>query len=332
MLSFKENKGLLIAEFKAYHKKHNKFVFYDKEDENDSDVDDEEQMRELIRLQYGKERTRYLKNFDELELDKRYSMLKKPALEGEFIPFFPQNEHGERNIMYIFGKSGSGKSTLAKKLSHEFSKVMHVFIISPVVDKEYKGTFLKIGDLVEVDKTNDVVQQKQLYEEAKIKFKYKKKELVSDPEGLCALELALNEMKPDLKRKRAVYQVSDYYKQITKKPTLFIYDDTEAEGDKEKLEYLQNLQLLTGRHDGISMMILNHQANNGMKTRHTINESNMFTFFQPFNKYTAYFLKNYLQLDTFVMKKVQELLKNSRYVCIYKNENILLAQNKMITF
>ena len=79
------------------------------------------------------------------------------------------------------------------------------------------------------------------------------------------------------------------------------------------------------------MIVMNHQANNGSKTRDTINGAHVFTFFAPWNRYTAYFVKEYLQLDQFATKKLREMLRESRYVSVYKTYNIILSERKMFT-
>ena len=262
------------------------------------------------------------------------SILKTPkTIKGSFFPFYPQNEEGERNIHYIFGRSGSGKSFLAKQLSKWYTKMkVKVFIVSPIKDSAYSGTFVKLEDLVTIDRDTDLEEQKNKYERAKIKLRYAKKQKL-DPELLMAMEMALLELKPPSKGKHKVlHKTTEKYHKMIQKPTLFIYDDTEAVSDQGALDYLRTAQLLTGRHHHINMIVINHQANSGMKTRHIVNESNMFTFFKPWNRYTAYFCKMYLQLEPRMVQKVKSMLSDSRRVTVYKNEQVVLSENEMISF
>lgn len=258
------------------------------------------------------------------------SVLLRPYRSGSFLPFLPQTENAERVVHYICGRSGAGKSTLAKQLSYYYSKIRNVYIVSPITDAAYSGTQVAVGDLVEIDDDNDYTKQCKAYEEAKIKLKYRKRAGDISDDDLMKLELLINEMKP-VKTKCNVYRFTDKYKKLIAKSSLFIYDDTEAEPDQDKLAFLQKSQLLTGRHDDVSMIVMNHQANNGSKTRDTINEAHVFTFFAPWNRYTAYFVKEYLQLDQFATKQLRAMLRESRYVSVYKTHNLMLSEKKVLT-
>jgi energy-coupling factor transporter ATP-binding protein EcfA2 len=334
MLSFnpQSDDAIIVGSFKAYHAKQTKLVFYDKNCESEAEYSDSE-LKEMLSIQYGKTAVRTKKALKELELDdEKFAMIKKPNVKGEFYPFYPENLCGERNVYYIFGKSGSGKSTLAKYLSKLYSSVVKVYIVSPVHDNEYHGQFVDINKLVVVDDENDEKKMKQDYEKAKIKFKYMKKNgELDDPDDQMEYELLLASLKPE-KRKTNLFKLTNEYKKMIEKPSFWIFDDTEVEADQAKLEFLQNSQLLTGRHDNITVATLNHQANNGAKTRNLINESNVFCFFSPFNRYTQYFCVQYLQMDAKQIGIAKKLLKNSRYVVIYKDLNLILSQDTIMTF
>ena len=58
-----------------------------------------------------------------------------------------------------------------------------------------------------------------------------------------------------------------------------------------------------------------------------INESHMYTFFQPYSTYTDYFLNKYAQLDARQRNVVRHVLKDSRYCTIYKDQYILVGQH-----
>lgn len=274
--------------------------------------------------------------------------LEKPNYDGAFVPFYPRNDDDNRTINYIFGKSGSGKSYLAKILSYYFDKIMRVFVVSDVLDDEYRGRFVNIEALVDIDYDNDYKTELETYKKAKVEFKYYKASIMERynnekkkatkngtpiPQqpfnNFKQKELEIEQLKPQ-EKKKSVYSVSIDYKKIINKPSLWIYDDTEASSQVDRMTFLQNSQLLTGRHDNINMIIINHLSNSGVKTRNTINEAHTFTFFTPFNRYTSYFLKEYLGLDRKQIKEIQIMLRNSRYITIYKDLNVLLTETKIM--
>lgn len=334
MLSFDYDKDATpVALFEAYHAKRSKFVYLHKTQKQRKGDYTDDQLHEMMQLEYGNDKSRYKVNRDSLPMpDRSMVTTSMTKTKGTFIPFYPENKHCERNIYYIFGKSGSGKSHLAKRISKMYEKLedYKVMLISPVKDDGFAGKHVDIDDLVEV--VSDHREQKKAYEEAKIKFKYFKAKNDVDLDELMALELALNSLKPDADADKFKFQFTEKYtKMIKKHKTLFIYDDTEAHNDQAKMDFMKNSQLLTGRHNDISMVIINHQANSGAKTRHTINEANLFTFFAPMNRYTSYFLKTYLQFTGKQISKVKEYLRSSRYITVYKDLNLLLSENKVIT-
>lgn len=333
MLSYTHNDtSKIIGVYHTPYKNKSKVVYLNKC--NGVETDDEHN-RELLLLKFGfvKTRRKYQQKDLKDELSCEDNMLEKPFKNGVFLPFLPLSlGSGERVVHYIFGKSGVGKSTMAKNLSYYFQKFMKVYIISPVKDDGYYGKHLDIDDLVEVDENNNFMNKMKEYENAKIKFKYKKQE-IEDPDILCQMEMALNEMKPKIKTKLEVFKTTEKYKnKIGKGNTLWIYDDNEACGDKSKLQFLMESQLLTGRHDNISLIILNHQANNAMKTRNIINEAHIFTFFKPYNRYTKYFLAEYLlveQMKTRQIKKILDVQDEYAWCSFYTESNIILSKDKV---
>ena len=255
--------------------------------------------------------------------------LNRPYDHGEFVPFMPSSVDGDRVVYYLFGASGSGKSTLAQKINKLYDKIsIKSYIISPIQDSNYKAKHLQIDQLVAVHE--DDQSRKKKYEEMKIRFKYKK-QMIEDLDQLCEMEIALNDMKPSVNEKEASYEFTPYYKKKISKPTLFVFDDNEAQ-ESDRLTYLMNNQLICGRHDNISMLILNHLGNKGHQTRNMINESNIFIFLGSFSRYINYFLREYLQLTNLQIREIHKLLNNSRYVAIYRNPRIILSQNKMLTY
>ena len=276
-------------------------------------------------LKIKNKNTHELVYYDSMALTTNYLINDKE--DYEFLPFYINKD---RIIHYIFGRSGSGKSYLSKKLSKMYSKLLNVYIISPIKDNEYTGTFLEIDDILH--KTNDYEEDKTYYDELKIKFKYFKNNKKIDKNTLKDLELEILKLKPNNKNNfKNNLKTNEKYDELIEKPSLFIYDDNEStsNADKNKLMYIMNKQLITGRHNNINMIIMNHQSNNGMETRNIINESNLFTFFN-YNRYVHYFLKNYLLYDDEFIKQIIKLLKYSRFITINKDLNIILCEKVII--
>ena len=332
MLSYDtSSKGQLVASYLAKEKALTKFVFYDKKAKYEPKCDLD--TKYLMTFEHGFNKARTGPRREQLELSNTYSMLRAPVHSGgskglnTLIPFYIAREN-QRFVHLITGKSGMGKSTLAKNLVKLYSKIMDVYIISPVEDDEFKGTFVKIQDLVEIDDSNDYQKNLKTYNRAKIKYKYRK-HLINDPDDMANMEIMLMEMKP-VKTGEQLYKLTKAYKEMIKTPTLFVFDDNEAAADQGRLKFLMDSQLLTGRHDDICMLILNHQSNDGCKTRNIINESNIFSIFE-INRFTSYFMREYLQLSKNVQLQIRKMLKSSRSVTIYKNERLLLSENVIVS-
>ena len=327
MLSYHKG-GHEVAVLEGPHQ--TKFVYLDRHPTKEALKEglSESEMNELLVLQLGKD---YIKNHGKSRYSLKISKLEAP--EGsQFLPFVPEDLNGDRIVHYIFGASGSGKSYLAKKLSAIYNKMVDVYIVSPVEDEGYSGTFVSLEDLVRYDDSNSYEKQKKAYEDARIKFKYAKRSgAIQDPELLMAMEIKINTLKPK-RNARRLFKFTKLYEEMIERPTLFIYDDTEATDDQEMLQFLQNSQLVTGRHTKINVLLLNHMPNQlGNKTRNIINEAHLFTFFE-INKYTQYFSKVYLSLDYKKQRKVEEMLEHSRYVSINKKMKILQSSRVMYTY
>ena len=330
MLSF-SNIGKVVAIWKPIKKTgRSKFVYYSEEMHVQKDSLSTEELLELLQLQHGRKRVDepYKRKNAELSISK----LEAPH-GGYFLPLMPPSDESARTISYVFGKSGVGKSFISKQLAEIYGRFLDVYIVSPVPDKEWVGKRVSIDELVTTE--NDTDENQRAYEQAKIKLKYKKKdnELASD--DLMQIELALNDMKPQrTTAKLNTWAFTDKYKAMIKKPTLFVYDDSEAfpKQLQGKLQYLQDSQLLTGRHDSISMIIINHLSNSGGRTRNTINEAHTYTFFKPYDRYINYFLKEYLQMTYKPLQRIKKMLQHSRSVTVYKNESIILSNTEIVTY
>ena len=307
--------------------------FKQEEDEkaDDSNLNAEEKDRmELLRFEFGARKTRVKQDLDKLK--PTWFMLRRPNGHGDvFLPWMEKDKDGERLIHYICGKGGSGKTYLTRQLAEQYAKRMglQVMIITPVKDHGIAGADLDIDKMVLFKSKSAGDAMEEVYQQAMIKFKHWKKDLSADEK--IAHELAIRKLKPKNTKKRDVFEKSLVLqlllKQLKNPGMLFIFDDNEAAEDVKKVEFLMNSLLLTGRHDNAYMICINHQANNGRKTRDIINESHMYTFFKPYSTYTEYFLKKYAQLDARQRNVVKHVLKDSRYCTIYKDQYILVGQH-----
>lgn len=331
MLNYsKSNDGLMIGALSCYHKKNNRYVF--KHDDVAEPNDDE--LVELMKMKHGS-KARYKKNIEKLE-NPNMSMLKLPKnTKCQFLPFQPVDRSNERRIYMVAGKSGSGKSTMVAEMTQFYDKIMNVFIVSPVKDDRYQGKHItNIDKLVEID-DDSYEEKKKMYDDAKIKFRYKKKILDLDPEDLMQMELSLSDMKPSKNHKKS-FKLTSLFHDLTDTASFWVFDDNEA-CPSDKLEWLMNHLLLTGRHIDANMCVINHQLNNNMKTRNLINESHIYTIFPPMSRYIHYFLKEYLLFDTQMIKTINKLLKKSSTakfgrVTIFKDEQIIMTEDKIITY
>lgn len=264
--------------------------------------------------------------------------------DAVLIPLM-QPESNDRVVYYISGQSGSGKSTLTQKIVKYMSRVIPCFYLSPIPDSNYEATLLNVNDLVKKNTMTD----EAAYKEAKIIFKHKKKLLTVDER--IEMETKIEQMKP--KAGDSEFTLTDQYRELIEstKPSvdvdldgdveadeemrsesLWVYDDCEVADFKKKMEYLQGVQLVTGRHDLISMIILNHLNNDGLKTRLIIAESHVFIVFRPFNKYVRYFLSEYMSFDPNTLRVAQRLLLRSRYIVVYPKLGILASADIIIRY
>lgn len=325
MLSFNDGDDV-VGKFKAYHNKQNKLVFLNNEKKKYST----KEKMELLRLEYGYKARRFT-SIDRLE--QHWDKLEVPNVRGHFIPLLINPEN--RVVHYISGRSGSGKSTLARDLAEEYSKLYKCYLVAPYEDKTFKMCkMLDINELVNTGKVkeSDYEEQKKEYDKMKVNFKYKKKE-IDDPEVLKELEKTLIEIKPSAgkQKKSTNLYFTEYYYNIIKKPTLFVYDDTETLPDQDKLKFLISDQLLTGRKKHINIIYISHLNNKGSDpfNRNMLNESHVFTIFPPFTHYVDYFLHKYMQLNKRMINLCKELMSSSPhdYCSIYPHQQIILSRH-----
>lgn len=292
-------------------------------------------MKQLKTLQYGKTQTRYMKHTRDLTLSNHIDLLKKPNTKGEFVPFYIPDE---RFVHVINGKSGSGKSFKAKKLAELYGKLgLKLYIITPKPDDWAKyGEVVNVNDLVVNSTDKEYANQLKEYEEARLRLKYAKKQY-KDTEMLIKLEMKVNELKPTKTGKdKAEYKFTDMYKGLLYKPSLWIYDDTEALDEKAKLKFIQNSQLLTGRSAFCNMIIINHLTTNAHDTRILLIEGHVFTLYEM-SKINYYFLETYLRLDKKVINLITDLLQEFPkdeypFVSININHNVITTKDKVIKF
>lgn len=312
----------------------NKLVYLDfKNDANRDEFKyDEETLRELLKMEHGAKAVKYRDAMHTLE--NNISRLTIPqGFNGAFLPLLPGTKEGERVAHYISGQSGSGKTYLAREIAKLYEKIgMKVIMISPVTDHGMPGDSMPIDKLVDFDTKSDSSKEEDEFNQLVIRYRNKKSGLT--PEKRIFFENMILKMKPKTKKKRFLFMKTKKCKAILKKPErkLFIFDDNEAAEDTEKVLWLQNQLLLTGRHDSAYMIVINHLANNGNKTRNIIQESHTYTFFTPYNQQTDYFLKKYGQLDIHQRRIVKKVLNSSRYCTIYRLERIILGQDQVYRF
>jgi energy-coupling factor transporter ATP-binding protein EcfA2 len=322
-----------IALFKAYHKKNTKFVFKSPNGDYERNLSKEDR-DDLLKFEHSARKTRYQKAMINMKLDPRFTKI-NAVNKGSFIPFYPETKDKERVVHYICGKSGSGKSYLAKTLALLYKQYgLNTYLITPVPDDAYGAVSVDINDLVQIDTENSYELALKKYKEAKLKFKMKKKLLKNelDIDEIVKLELAVEDMKPVKPKGQKKFKLTETYKQYITMPSLFIYDDTEACSHTEKVRFLQDWQLLTGRHNDIYMIIINHQSSKYSETRNVINELNTYTCFNPINYFTKEFLKRYMQMGAREVNKVEEILRKSRSCTIYKDCNVILGEHVVYSY
>ena len=267
-------------------------------------------------------------NADQLDQMPFLITQKPEQMAGQFIPFY--HDKSGRTCHFVAGRSGSGKSFLAKELCKYYSKLgIPSYLISGVDAKDAQSQFkhakcVNIDDLVELDNA-----QEMAYRELKIRYKHKKKNL--DEEQRILFEVKLDKMKDDLKKNN--FRPTRQYDLMTMKPTLFIYDDTENTDDK-RVAWLRTQQLIMGRHKGINVIVINHLPKNGMAkgARESINEAHVYTLMRPYGRQTSSFLKTYMMFDDKMCNVIKQLMKTSRYVCVYRDIPYLLSQQQVIKY
>ena len=331
MLSFSAANGKQVAFFNSKVKAQSKLVYYNSNGDQVYDENDPQQGKTLRLLEYGLTANRYKKNSEQLEIPERRSILvapvsvnRKDIYRERFLPFLYEKNKKKRVVITILGQAGSGKSYLADQLSTLYSKLMKCYYISPVPESDTYKVCKQVtaDDLVEIDTT-----QFDIYRKAMIRFKQMKRYIMS-PEDEMKLELKIDELRP---KDRFSYKFTKMHEKVTSKESFMIFDDVENEPDK-KVQYLIDQALIIGRHWQMNVLNIIHNTN-GAKTRMMMQESNVYVMFGPYSHAVDYCLKKYVNAEQNLRQYVKSVLNSTKhnYVAIYKNEQLLVTRDEVIT-
>ena len=222
----------------------------------------------------------------------------------------------ERDVWYLSGKSGSGKSYLSAELMNFYRKTGHrIYVFTPVKDPKFgKCTYLDIDDLVGLSSSYEKANAR--FQEAKIRFKYKKKELSDNPELLMKLELRLNELKPDpTKKGRMEMKLCPDKMEEMFSDSLILFDDYQegmTEGNIKLLEYFRDFYLTTGRHTRTSMILCHHKSNDSNKTKMIMTECTNIVLFSKSTPHSRRYLLSCGRSRSWPTAVVSRLQNNRR--------------------
>tara|TARA_Y100000780_G_C13689347_1_gene418861 strand:- start:1983 stop:2903 length:921 start_codon:yes stop_codon:yes gene_type:complete len=241
----------------------------------------------------------------------------------------------KREVWFLSGKAGSGKSYMSAELISLYRQAGHrVYVFTPRPDPKFgkDAKYLDIEKLVGL--SNAYEEQVAKFHEAKIRFKYKKKELVDNPELLCQLELRLNRMKPDPgARGRIEFKMGQDKLDAMFSNSVILMDDY-AEGTTggqiKYFEFFRDFFLTMGRHIACNLIIVHHLTNDREKTRMLMTESTNIVLFQKNTpKSRKYLLKEYLDFDAKQIEDVEARMKaRDRWVMIDKDSGYMMTPQK----
>lgn len=355
----KKNEDVIPVAFEE-SKRMKKTIYYDDDDDNDIYIEKEMITDEVLMEVYRHDDINSAKK-REIKRDELYKRILEEkdkdlvdylTIDKGKSKFFPLPYIFEtgRDCIYISGKAGSGKSYFTKKMLYNWKKYLklkNTIVIAPPKNKE---TYGKLGDINKFvsygidgggNKLNDYDEMMRNYKENKIRFKHKKKLLKDDPDTLMELEIALEKSKPPPrsemnKNKLRGLRLTDEFKKI--KNTCIVFDDYESlsETDQKKCVFLINYILEAGRKDGLSIIVIRHQANAGKETSRIISECNSFVIFKKtLPKNNRYLLQKYLELNKEQINRIMKLFnkKNpycTRWIWINTDSNILVSEKKIM--
>lgn len=320
----------------AYDIENKYYVFYNK---NNKEEKKPYEQKELAELYYGKKQIPSLKRSMNTELPPNSAFFEDNT--ASFIPFY--NHPSGRTIHYVIGKSGLGKTTMTtniiKNVIKKSKSNIGVYLISPldegVNDPSFEGLKIRSVEahkLVSNDK-NDYETQLKEYNEMKINFKYKKKE-IEDEELLREMELKLLEYKPT--KIKGNYSYTPLMKKILESHdfTYFIFEDADSlDKNIYVAELLKNI-LIHGRHDRINAFIIAHTVlpQSSVLGKYTWKESHIISFFGELPHASSAYLMREYSFDRYQIKKIRDLLKNSRHVSIIDKLNIWITEKNIIKY
>lgn len=305
---------------------------------------------DLLRSMFGKQSMRSKKRRDE----KRKELMEdiqnggvkenlsnvviKQNANFEILPYslgYEKDDAVTRDVFVLFGKSGSGKTYFTKQLLDKYRKagIKKLYVFTQIKSTKYGNVkFLDINDFVAMDgNAEDMARE---YEKAKIRYKYKKKELKDDPDKLMKLEMQLVDLKPDkdvkkkLELKQGTTKTFDFFSD-----SVVVFDDYENENDIRKIQFLRDLLLTTGRHKKINIITCNHSANEGHSMRIMKAEVDNYVFFQKGDDYERnYTLERRLNFGRMEKQRVALALNNSRWVNINVDGKFIITQKQAFLY
>jgi len=337
-----DDKGIPIAiQFYTERSKKNRLISLN--ESAPKGLDEDMITHEHLELYYGKEAVKRKASADRKRKELIEEIKEKNVLRDEVradskskfnaIPDITK----ERTVWFLSGPSGSGKSFYSASLLDTWRKfgIKRVFIITTQEDPKFgKAEYVNINKIViPSKKDNDFVEQMDAYLKAKMKFKIRKKEMMKDQvdlDDVIDLELEIDKMKPNKGKNVTSFQLYNLKKfEKDYGNSVWLFDDYENmdEATVQKVKFLRNHILTTGRHYNANMIICNHLTNFGGDSRLIMAETHYFVLF---NRGTArskkYFLQNYLDMDKQQIKRVLKSLNNSRSVTICPDKRYCLYE------
>jgi adenylate kinase family enzyme len=335
-LNYKQGVPIAIRRYNPKSKQKSRYLYLDKDAKKTSDDEISDAMLASI---YGKRETRSRQQRELLRSNHDGEVPQNIHIDDlsnfECVPYsiYANQEDFRRNVFYIVGRAGSGKTYFARQLTAKFRhSVKRIFFVSVVDDDSFGKDVIKIDINKLVGNDLNSEQKKQRYEEAKIKFKYKKKLYADNPDLLMKLELKVNSLKPSkADKEKLMFTMGAEDTKAYFSDSLMIFDDYEDASELEfkKIEFLQNFLLNVGRKTATNMILIRHKANAGHSTSLIKSEATNFVFFAKQSGHAMnYMMKKYMDFDKPQMRTVKQLLKESRWVNINLQEQFVLSQKE----